>query len=240
VPYTDSLAFHDRAVFLPSESTLVLSDLHLGRAAASDVQSNLGEHEALTGRVRSLLERFDPATMVVAGDLLHSFSSVPRGVTETLQTVERSARESDTRMVVTPGNHDGMLAGLWDGPTESAYRVGDWVVCHGHEEPELAGERYLVGHDHPTLEVEGQRHPCYLYGEGVYRGADLLMLPAFTRTAAGVVVNRMRAAEFQSPLVTDADALRPLVCDGDGTGHGETGGDATLTFPPLGEFRRLL
>lgn len=232
MPYTDSLAFDDRAVFLPDESTLVLSDLHLGRAAASDVQSDLGEHEELTARVQTLLERFAPETMVVAGDLLHSFASVPRGVTETLQTIEHSARESGTRMVVTPGNHDRMLAGLWDGPTASAYRVGDWVVCHGHEEPDLEADRYLVGHDHPTLEVEGQRHPCYLYGEGVYRGADLLMLPAFTRSAAGVVVNRMRAAEFQSPLVTDADALRPLVVDADA---GET-----LAFPPLGRFRRLL
>lgn len=229
---TDSLAFDDRAVYLGAESTLVLSDLHLGRAAASDVQSDLGEHDDLTGRVGALLDRFDPDELVVAGDLLHSFSSLPRGVTETLQSLERAARETGARVVVTPGNHDTMLSGLWDGPTEEEYRVGDWVVCHGHAAPELDADRYLVGHDHPTLEVEGQRHPCYLYGEGVYRGSDVLMLPAFTRTAAGVVVNRMRAAEFQSPLVTHADAFRPLVWDGSG---GET-----LTFPPLGEFRRML
>jgi hypothetical protein len=226
-----SLAFRDRAVYLPRESTLVCSDLHLGRAAASDVQSDLGEHEDLTGRFGHLLERFEPAEVVVAGDLLHSFSSLPRGVAETLQTLEHEARAAGARMVVTPGNHDTMLSGLWDGPTETAYRVGDWVVCHGHEQPELEAGRYLVGHDHPTLEVEGQRHPCYLYGEGVYRGADVLMLPSFTRLAAGVVVNRMRAAEFQSPLVTDADSFRPIVRD-------ETG-DETLTFPPLGEFRGL-
>ena len=226
-----SLVFHDRAVYLSGASTLVCSDLHLGRAATSDVQSDLGEHEDLTGRFGHLLDRFEPTQVVVAGDLLHSFSSLPRGVAETLQALEHEARAAGARMVVTPGNHDTMLSGLWDGPTETAYRVGDWVVCHGHEEPELEGDRYIVGHDHPTLEVEGQRHPCYLYGEGVYRGADVLMLPSFTRLAAGVVVNRMRAAEFQSPLITDADPFRPVVRD--------EAGDETLTFPPLGEFRGL-
>jgi len=41
----------------------------------------------------------------------------------------------------------------------------------------------------------------------------------------------MGTDDFRSPLVTDADALRPIVRDPDG---GET-----LRFPPLGEFRRL-
>jgi putative SbcD/Mre11-related phosphoesterase len=228
----DSLVFLDRTVYIPGEATLVLADAHLGRAASSNVQSGLGEHEDLTGRFAALLDRFEPEEVVVAGDLLHSFSSLPRGVMETLQTMERAARESGARMLVTPGNHDTMLEGLWTGPAEAEYRVGDWVVTHGHEAPELDAEAYLVGHDHPTLEVEGQRHPCYLYGEGTYRGVDMLLLPAFTRLAAGVVVNRMRGSEFQSPLVTDVDPLRPLVRD--------EGSDETLRFPPLGELRRLL
>jgi metallophosphoesterase superfamily enzyme len=58
------------------------------------------------------------------------------------------------------------------------------------------------------------------------------MLPSFTRLAAGVEVNGMRAADFQSPLVRNADAFRPVVRDEDA--------DETLRFPPLGQFRRLL
>ena len=142
-----------------------------------------------------------------------------------------------------------------------AYRVGDTVVHHGHAEPERvepeeveskgvepervepegvsgnsvgadAVTRYVVGHDHPTIEIEGVRRPCLLYGPDAYRGADVFVLPAFTRLAPGAVVNRMRADDFQSPVVTDADALRPVVWD-------EEAGE-TLAFPPLGEFRRLL
>jgi len=90
----------------------------------------------------------------------------------------------------------------------------------------------VIGHVHPTIEIEGDRRPCSLHGEGVYRDADIIVLPAFTRLAPGVAVNGMGTDAFNSPLVTDADRLRPVVTDPDG---GEP-----LRFPPLGAFRELL
>ncbi len=71
-----------------------------------------------------------------------------------------------------------------------------------------------------------------LYGPESYRGGDVLMVPAFNRLAPGVTVNGMSARDFQSPLVRDVDALRPVVWDSDS--------DEALSFPPLGEFRRML
>jgi metallophosphoesterase superfamily enzyme len=100
------------------------------------------------------------------------------------------------------------------------------------DDGDVAPALYVVGHDHPAITIEGQKRPCFLSGEGVYRGADLLMLPAFSRVASGVAVNGMRARDFQSPLVRDADALRPIVWD--------SVAEEALRFPPLGRFRRLL
>jgi len=226
------MAFRDRAVYLPGASTLVLADVHLGKDAASNVEMPLGEREDVTGRFAALVERFEPREVVVAGDLLHSFSTLPRGVVETLEELRTIAREAGGRMVVTPGNHDTMLGDLWTGPTPAEYRAGDWLVTHGHEEPETAADRYLVGHDHPGIEIEGQRRPCYLYGEGVYRGADVLVLPAFTRLAAGTPVNGARNGDLMSPLARAVDTFRPLVRD--------EAAEETLTFPPLSTFRRML
>jgi putative SbcD/Mre11-related phosphoesterase len=226
------LEFRDRAVHLPETSTLVLADVHLGKDAASNVALPIGEHEDVTGRFAALVERFEPEEVVVAGDLLHSFSTRPRGVMGTLDELRTTVREAGARIVVTPGNHDTMLEDLWKGPTESEHRVGDWLVTHGHEEPEGTADRYLVGHDHPAIEIEGRRRPCYLYGEGVYRGADVLVLPAFTRLAAGTPVNGVRNGDLMSPLARAVGAFRPLVRD-------ETA-DETLTFPPLSTFRRML
>jgi hypothetical protein len=170
--------------------------------------------------------------VVVAGDLLHAFEMVPRTVEAAVADLAKRVREAGATLTVVPGNHDAMLDSVWSGPTEPEHRVGDTVICHGHEEPETAADRYVIGHDHPTITIEGQRRPCYLVGEGVYRGADLVVLPAFNRLLRGVEINDMTAPDFMSPLVTDADALAPVVWDEDGR--------EALSFPPLGTFRHRL
>ncbi|PSP97008.1 metallophosphoesterase [Halobacteriales archaeon QS_5_70_17] len=219
----------DRALVLPAADALVLADLHVGMDAESGVEFPLGERDDLVGRLRALLDAVGPGEVVFGGDLLHSFSSVPAAVPDTVAALERTVRAAGARPVVTPGNHDTMLPSVWDGPTAEEYRLDDGtVVCHGHERPSADADRYVIGHDHPAITVEGQRHPCYLRGE--FDGSEVVVLPAFTRLAAGTTVEGRRAGGFQSPLITDADALRPVVwADGE-----------TYEFPPLGEFRGML
>lgn len=226
----------DRAAYLPAGDVLVCADLHVGRDATSDVQFRVGEHEDLRERFAALCERYEPGEVVVAGDLLHSFDGLPTGVDETVRALQSAADAVDARFVVTPGNHDTMLEDLCDGPTPAEYRFevdGDAVVVtHGHVCPDADADWYVVGHDHPTLEVEGMRRPCYLHGRAAPGASGVLVLPAFSRLPAGVAVNDMTAADFQSPVVTTADTLRPVVRDDDA--------GRTHEFPPLAECRRLL
>jgi len=223
------LTFDDRAVVV--DDTLVLADLHVGKGS-SNLELPVGDSGDMLERLAGLLDRHDPATVVIAGDLLHSFSTVPHTVADTLAGIRQRCRDHGARPVVTPGNHDTMLDSVWDGPTAAEHEIGDTVVCHGHEAPETDASRYIVGHDHPTIEIEGRRQPCYLVGEGVYDGADVVMLPAFNRLLAGVRINEMRATEFMSPVIGTVDQLRPLVWDDNE--------HDVLDFPPLGEFRRML
>jgi putative SbcD/Mre11-related phosphoesterase len=222
--------FRDRAALV--EDVLVVADLHVGKAAASSVELPVDDGREMVERFEALCEHWRPREAVVAGDLLHSFRSVPRRVEETLAGLRRAASDAGVDIVVTPGNHDTMLDVVWGGQTTPEYRIGDTAVTHGHVEPECDATRYVVGHDHPTISIEGQNHPCALAGDGVYRGRDLLVLPSFNRLVTGVEVNGMSTTDFMSPLVRDADALAPLVRD--------ESGDETLTFPPLGEFRHKL
>lgn len=244
----------DRAVYLPAEETLVVADLHVGRDASSAVELPLGERADLTDRLAALLADFSPAEVVVAGDLLHAFDRIPEGVAETVAALGETVADAGAELVVVRGNHDSMLDSVWDSvrgelgagddaaansgddrasvPTPEEYRVGDTIVAHGHTAPDESADRYVVGHDHPAIEIEGARRPCLLYGPEAYRGGDVVMVPAFNRLAPGVAVNEMSARDFQSPLVRDADALRPVVWDSDS--------DEVLSFPPLGEFRGML
>lgn len=223
------VAFADRAAYLEKSETLVCTDLHLGRGASADVELPLSEDD-IPARVAALCERFSPTEVVLAGDVLHSFSGVPTDARETFRRLERTAGNAGARLVVTPGNHDAMLDVIWDGPCETEYSIGGSVVCHGHEPPNLKAERYVVGHDHPAIRIEGQRRPCFLFGQEVHAGADVLVLPAFNRLAPGVVVNSSRT--LQSPLVTDLGKFRPVIRDEER--------DETLEFPPFCEFRDLL
>ncbi len=221
-----------RSVYLPDADALVLADLHIGRDAASNVELPLGERADLRDRLQELLDRFAPGTVVFAGDVLHAFDSVPTGVDRTLTALVDLVEAADGKPVVVAGNHDGMLDAVWDGEPVEEYRLADdrTVVVHGHERPTTDADRYVIGHEHPTIEIEGDRRPCHLYGKDVYGGSDVLVVPAFSRLAPGILLNRTR--QLGSPLVDDPDEFRPIVRDANA---GET-----YRFPPLGEFRALL
>ncbi|WP_257298815.1 metallophosphoesterase [Haloarchaeobius sp. FL176] len=222
----------DRSVYLPADDALVVSDIHLGRAHASNVEFPLNERQDTLDRIGALLDRFDPETVVFAGDVLHRFDAVPVPVRESLDALVSTVRDSGAEPVLVRGNHDRQLDRVASQHVHDALELDSGtVVCHGHEEPPVTGDRYVVGHDHPVLEVEGQRHPCLLYGPEAYDRVPVLMLPSFTTLAAGVVVNEMRAGDFDSPLVRRAGGFHPVVRDSDA---GET-----LRFPPLGELRRV-
>lgn len=213
---------------------LVISDTHVGRGSASNVELPVGDGADMVERLEGHCVEFEPETVVVAGDLLHSFETVPRQVERTLTGFQEVTADAGAELVVTPGNHDTMLDSVWSGRTTSEYSVSstETVVCHGHLEPQSGAERYVIGHDHPTISIEGKRLPCVLAGDGAYRDSDLLVLPSFNRLVRGVEVNEMRASDFMSPLVRDADALAPVVRD--------VSAEETLTFPLLGEFRHRL
>ncbi|ELZ25249.1 metallophosphoesterase [Natrinema limicola] len=227
-------AVHDRAVFVPAAETLVIADVHLGKAAASSVDAPIDDGTDVRERLESVLAATEPSTVVIAGDLLHSFSRLPRGVERDLDRLIDVVNAAEAELVVTPGNHDTMLETVFDVETTLEYELadGETVVCHGHERPKTTADRYIVGHDHPALSIEGCKRPCVLYGPDAYEGADVLVLPAFTRLAAGATVNRMAGRDFQTPLVRNADEFYPAVRD-DSSGE-------TLWFPPLGELRKLL
>lgn len=229
----DALAdvvLRDRAAVI--RDTLILSDLHLGQGERSDIAFPVGDGSDVLDRFEGLCRRFEPQTAVIAGDLLHSFRTIPRTVRQTVEGIEAVAEGVGVDLVVTPGNHDTMLDAVLSAETSPTVRIGETVVCHGHAEPKVDAGRYVVGHDHPAITIEGQKRPCYLAGEGVYGGSDLLVLPAFSRLVAGARIDDMRTEDFLSPLVTDPGALRPIVRD--------TEGNETLEFPPLGEFRHRL
>lgn len=218
----------DRACYLPAGDALVVADLHLGLDESSAVTMQLGERGAVLEHMAGLLDRFGPETLVIAGDVLHAFDTVPRGVQESLTELGDLVSDADVTLLAVRGNHDTMLDELeFPGRITEAVSLGDTVVCHGHERPEERGRRYVVGHEHPTIEIAGQRYPCTLVGPGREAGSEVIVLPALTPLARGTPVNELRAGDALSPFLAEPAEFRPVVV-GDETVH---------RFPPLADLR---
>ncbi|MFB6140599.1 MAG: metallophosphoesterase [Halosimplex sp.] len=229
--------YRDRVAYL--DGSLVCADLHFGKGEASTVEFPIGAGADCVERLEPLLERFDPDEVVLAGDVFHSFDYVLDSADEALTDLSRAVRDAGARLVVVEGNHDTMLGAAYSGDLHEEYELDTdgeetVVVTHGHEEPDTPADAYVVGHDHPAIEIEGRKRPCFLVGEGAYRRSDVLVLPSFNRLVEGVSVNgRVGTARPElSPLVTSVAQFRPVVFDADS--------DETLTFPPLGQFSRML
>jgi len=218
--------YGDRWLYLPEADALVVADLHVGYAASSSVDYPLGERDDLATRLRNAVTTTDPATVVIAGDLLHAFDRVPAGVSRTVDAVLAATADAD--VVVTPGNHDDFLDVVApDLRTAPAHRLPDGtVVCHGHVTPTAAADRYIVGHDHPALVVADDRHPCFLVGDTQYEDATVIVVPAFSRLPRGTPVGREDAPAPATPLLTDLGACRPIVV-----------GDTVHEFPALAALR---
>jgi len=117
----------------------------------------------------------------------------------------------DAATLVVAGNYDGNLPELRSEAVHEEYAVEYdtqtsaslyTVVCHGHEPPSMDADRYAVGRDHPTIEIEGVRHPCALFGPGVVvngmrsGGTSRRRSPTRTRSGRSCTRGRVGVLEF--------------------------------------------
>lgn len=223
----------DRAVYLPDPDVLVVADLHLGKIATSGVEVPLDEGAAVVDRLAALLGSFEPAEVVLAGDVLHAFGAVPTEAKRSLAAITALVDDAGAGFVVLAGNHDTHLATLVDEPPAMAHELVDGtVVCHGHERPAIAGRRYVVGHDHPVIEIDGRRRPCFLQGPVGGAPGEVLALPAFNPAVRGTAVNSLDDGDALSPFLAEVSRFHPLVWDAAET--------EALVFPALGALQPYL
>lgn len=226
-----TFSLRDRAAYLPAADVLVAADLHLGQVQTGLVEFPVPALESIQTRLTDLISQFTPKEIVLAGDILHSFNTIPSGVPAIISTLKEQVNAAGRSLVIVSGNHDTLLGSLHDPVAEYVLDDGT-VVCHGDTAPDASADRYVIGHDHPAIEIEGQRRPCYLYGETVYCGADVLVLPAFNQHARGTIVNGMTAGDALSPMLEELHRFQPIIWDAEA--------ETTHTYPQLGNIQEYL
>lgn len=172
----------DRALWLPERHTVVVADLHWGKAAAfraAFVPIPNGTTAGDLTRLTRVLHLTAATTLVVLGDLLHARAGRHA---DTLATIA-AWRDAHGALNITlvRGNHD---AHAGDPPeslritcVDAPYTIGPFIGVH---EPEERPNGYVLsGHLHPCVSVRGRgrqhaKLPAFVFGPRVG------VLPAFS------------------------------------------------------------
>ena len=173
--------FATKALFWEKSRTMVVADLHLGKAAAFR-QSGLSVPEQVTcrdlERLSDLLDRTKASRLIILGDLFHA----PAGQTPQLRAAFLRWRQLHPalRVDLTLGNHDravGELPREFELTVCKAITEGPFVFSH---EPAGAEKGLSVtGHLHPAVHRAGMRLPCFCFSQW---GAVLPAFGEFTGT----------------------------------------------------------
>jgi DNA ligase-associated metallophosphoesterase len=170
-----------KALWWPERHTLLVADLHLGKAAGYRALGQpvpSGTTSCNLQRLDALLHGLACQQLVFLGDFLHS----AQGRTpQTLATLaEWRARHAALPITLVRGNHD-LHAG--DPPPALGFEVVAEPLLLGpfalHHEPcAHPGRHVLAGHVHPAYRLRGRgrqqvRLPCFMVSE------HLTLLPSF-------------------------------------------------------------
>lgn len=187
----------ERAVWWETEQTLIVADVHLGKAASfrsAGIPIPRGTTETDLTRLTRLVDATGAEALVVVGDLVHD----RRGLTPELQKSVAAWRRKhrSLRWTMVVGNHDrraGELPAEWQvANAGEEFALGPFVLRH---EPEPSPAGYvLAGHIHPSVALcdpaarTRVRMPCFWFG------SEVGVLPAFGRFT-GTYTVRPRAGD---------------------------------------------
>jgi uncharacterized protein len=171
----------ERAVLWQERSTLLVADVHFGKAAAfrsAAVPVPRGTTAMALARMELMLGAVRPKRLIFLGDLWHAKSGRTEQVVSEVAAWRR--RHEDVDMILVEGNHDRRSGKLPDelGIEEHLDPLIEGPFAFRHE-PYPHPDGYAIGgHIHPCVQLVGRanqsaRLPCFLFSERV------AILPAF-------------------------------------------------------------
>lgn len=194
------------ALFVENEDLLVIADLHLGYEGAlleQGVSIPRFQKEVMMERLKRLLEKYEPSTILINGDFKHEFSkNLIQEWQEVNEFLDFIMSQADIEL--TRGNHDNFLKTILSKKglgISMDIRLGSYTFAHGHEDVSWDGT-LIMGHEHPSLGLRDKigataKIPCFLVTPST------IVLPAFSPLALGTDVATL---DFISPPLKDVPA----------------------------------
>jgi len=169
-----------RALLIKEIATLILGDLHLGKAmhfrkaGISFPQASASKDYTV---LQQLMEIHQPKEVYFLGDLFHSSQN-----TEWLQFENFVKSHSNTKFVLIKGNHDILKKEVYESlqleviPQQLTYK--NLIFSHEPLKEITEGKINIIGHIHPGCVIRGLgkqylRLPCFYFKQQTF------VLPAF-------------------------------------------------------------
>ncbi len=168
-----------RSMFWEEEKILVLSDLHLGKAghfrkSGIAVPQTVFKEDMM--RLLSQVQYFNPASLLVVGDLFHSVANKEHDF------FNRWRSDFKTPIHLVKGNHD-ILKKDWYSQAgitlhQKQLSIGEFTFTHDISHCAETENYCFSGHIHPGIRLSGIAKqsiqvPCFYFGE------KHAVLPAF-------------------------------------------------------------
>ena len=171
-----------RALFWPARRTLIVADLHWGKAAtfrAASIPIPRGTTAADLTRLTDVLAATAATRLLILGDLLHAELPAEAEATAAELLTWRASHRG-LEILLVRGNHDARPGALLD---DLGIRVHEppfeeWPFTLTHHPVRQSLGYNLAGHVHPSVELRGParerlRLPCFRFGPSAG------LLPAF-------------------------------------------------------------
>ena len=214
----DIVLLPGRAAFLPKTSTVVCSDIHLGKAATfrhpgMPIPEGSAQHDLqrLTGIVQTCGAR----RLLITGDLFHARSGCTQQVLDEFSAFCEQVRQShDTRIVLVLGNHEQSLGKKFRPHEIGINRCEEEIIeppfrfIHDHQSHfDAQPDSFTIaGHVHPTVTIKGtsgDRLTCRCF---VTTGTTLT-LPAFGSFTGG---HKISPSDGTRVWLAQIDGVMPL------------------------------
>ncbi|KUP92366.1 ligase-associated DNA damage response endonuclease PdeM [Tritonibacter horizontis] len=194
-----------RALWWAAQSTLVVSDLHLGKservARCTGVSLPPYETRDTLDRLETLIAAQRPARIVCLGDSFdddHAARNLPLSDLDRLRGMMVGRH-----WVWVEGNHDPSPPNL-GGIALAEFALGPLTLRH-IADPAATGE--ISGHYHPKASLRGQFRPAFLLDR------TRLILPAFGTYTGGLrSTDKALTGLLQSDALAVLTGPRPLPC----------------------------
>ncbi|MBE9078732.1 ligase-associated DNA damage response endonuclease PdeM [Romeria aff. gracilis LEGE 07310] len=179
----------ERALFLPAEQSLLVSDVHLGKAETfqmAGIPIPTQVNQATIARLKRLCEQLSPQRLFILGDLFHARQALVESV---LTPWRQFLAEVGAEVTLVVGNHDRRLVqelAAFEMACTSAVTLGGCLLSH--EPVQQSAGLNICGHIHPVIRLSSRldalRLPCFW----VETTARRLTLPAFGDFTGGYEV----------------------------------------------------